>query len=312
MLPGLSARLSKIAEQKRLKKKLEQDIESVQAELGEKSAQFASLRTQLEKEKVDAERLERTSLTALFYSVLGSRAEQLEKERQDLLLAQLRYQQAQHQLEFLRGEENGLRAHLDQLSGVEAEYELLLAQKEGLLRQSNQAVARELIHFSEQIAQLSSEENEINEAITAGNAAFSGLERVIESLENAEGWGAWDLFGGGFLSTAIKHSHIDDAQEEVNNVQAMMSRFKRELADVRKSVDLQIDIGGFTSFADYFFDGLIIDWIVQSKIEDSLERSKEAKDIIAQAVRELENLRENTKSRIGDLQEKRAILIEQT
>ncbi|HLO13546.1 MAG TPA: hypothetical protein VK206_01865, partial [Anaerolineales bacterium] len=212
MLQELSSRLSKIAEQKRLKQKLEQDLLAVQAELQEKSAQFAFLTTQLEKEKVDVEKLERTSLTALFYSVLGSREEQLEKERQELLSAQLRYGQTKHQVEFLQQEENSLRGRLTQLSGIESEYELLIAEKEGLLRQSNQAVARELIQSSEQVAQLKSEVNEITEAITAGKDVLAGLERVISSLEDAEGWGTWDLLGGGLISTAMKHSGIDDAR----------------------------------------------------------------------------------------------------
>src|SRR5512138_1130567 len=105
MLQELSSRFSKVAEQKRLKKKLEQDVNTVRAELEEKSAQFALLTTQLEKEKIDVEKLERTSLTALFYSVLGSLDEQLEKERQELLSVQLRYRQIQHQVEFLQQEE---------------------------------------------------------------------------------------------------------------------------------------------------------------------------------------------------------------
>jgi len=40
----------------------------------------------------DLDKLERTSLTALFYSVLGNREEQVEKEREELLNAQLQYQ----------------------------------------------------------------------------------------------------------------------------------------------------------------------------------------------------------------------------
>lgn len=310
MLQELSARLSRIVEQKRLKQKLERDLQSVETELQEKSAQLASLSTQLEKEKVDVEKLERTSLTALFYSVLGSREEQLEKERQELLSAQLRYQQTKRQVEFLQQEQDSLRGRLAQLSGIESEYALLLAEKEGLLRQSNQAVARELIEFSEQIARATSEGNEIDEAIIAGNHVVAGLERVIESLENAEGWGTWDLLGGGLISTAIKHSRIDDARKDIQDVQAMMSRFKRELADVQKNVDLQIDIDEFTSFADFFFDGLIVDWIVQSKIADSLQRSKQAKDVIARAVKELEDLKISSENKIRNLQENRASLVE--
>ena len=38
------------------------------------------------------------------------------------------------------------------------------------------------------------------------------------------------------------------------------------------STDIDINISSFDTFADYFFDGFIFDWIVQSKINDSLDR----------------------------------------
>jgi hypothetical protein len=166
--------------------------------------------------------------------------------------------------------------------------------------------------LSEQITDLNSELKEVTEAAAAGSHVIAELEQVISSLESAEGWGLWDMFGGGLISTAIKHSRIDDARNQVNEVQTKISQFKRELADVQKNVDIQIDIGELASFADFFFDGLIVDWIVQSKIEDSLLRSKQAKDTIVRAVAELENLQKTTRSKVSDLQEQRARLIEDT
>jgi hypothetical protein len=310
MLQDLSARLSKTIEQKRLKEKLEQDVHAIETELRDKSARLESLGAQLDQEKVDVEKLERISLTALFYSVLGSREQQLEKERQELLSAQLLYQQTKYQVESLRQEQASLLQRLNKLTGIEPEYELLLSEKEQLLRQSNQTVAKELIALSEQIANLDTEIKEMTEAITAGIQVVSGLDQVIKSLESAENWGAWDIMGGGLISTAIKHSRIDDARSGVNDVQVKISQFKRELADVRKNVELQIDIGELASFADFFFDGLIVDWIVQSRIVDSLEQSKKAKNIIAQVVKELERLKEITQNQNYGLKEKRALLIE--
>lgn len=310
MLRDLSLRLSKAVESKGLKQRLEQDLRSVEAELQQKSAQFAALEAQLEKEKVDVEKLERTSLSALFYSVLGSREEQLEKERQELLSAQLRYRQIKRQVESLQQEQHSLRRRLGPLAGIESEYELLLAEKEVLLRGENQTVARELFELSEQMANLNAETKELTEAIAAGSDVLSSLGNVIESLENAKSWGTWDMLGGGMISTAIKHSKIDEARDAIHAVQPMMGRFQRELADVRENVDLQIDIGEFTSFADYFFDGLIVDWIVQSKIVESLERAKRAKDVVAQTVKQLDVHRVNVQNRHNNLQEKRALLIE--
>jgi chromosome segregation ATPase len=312
MLEELSARLTKILEQKRLKKKLEQDLLRVEEEFQDKSTRLESLSTQLEEEKVDVEKFERISLTALFYSVLGSREQQLEKERQELLSAQLLYQQTKHQVDFLLQDREYLLQQLNNLKDVDSEYESLLSEKEQLLRQSNKPVASELVGYSETIANLNSEVKEISEAIIAGNDVISGLEQVIESLGSAEGWGTWDMLGGGLISTAIKHSRIDDARMGVNDVQTKMSQFKRELADVRKNAELQIEIGELETFADFFFDNLIVDWVVQSKIVDSLEQSKQAKNVIGQAVDELENQKKNAQEKINDLQEKRAQLIERT
>jgi chromosome segregation ATPase len=258
------------------------------------------------------EKLEHTSLTALFYSVLGSREEQLEKERQELLSAQLRYQQTKNQVAFLEQERNHFLQQLERLSNAESAYELLLSEKEDLLRQSSQPAARDLLVLSEQIADLNSELKEISEATAAGIQAIAGLEQVIGSLESAGNWGVWDMLGGGLISTAIKHSRIDDARSGVHDVQENISRFKRELADVQKNLDLQIDIGELASFADFFFDGLIVDWIVQSRIEDSLARSKQARDAIAGALRELEDAQKATQDKVSDVQAQRARLIERT
>ena len=78
-----------------------------------------------------------------------------------------------------------------------------------------------------------------------------------------------------------------------------------QLVRERVRANLELD-----RFADFFFDGLIVDWIVQSKIVQSLEQSETAKDRIIVAVKELENLREITQNKIGDTEEKRAQLIE--
>jgi hypothetical protein len=69
--------------------------------------------------------------------------------------------------------------------------------------------------------------------------------------------------------------------------------------------------GEFDTFADYFFDGLIFDWIVQSKIDRSLERTIAARDACSRAVATLEDLSVDTQNRLGALQAQRAQIIEQ-
>ena len=47
--------------------------------------------------------------------------------------------------------------------------------------------------------------------------------------------------------------------------------------------DLNIDAGGFLSFADYFFDGFFVDWMVQDKIN-------RAKEQVSEAIRQVERV----------------------
>jgi hypothetical protein len=311
MNQDISTRLAKVVEQKILKAKLARDLDIVENEIREKTARLESLSSQLNKEKVDVEKLERLSLTGLFYSVLGSREQQLEVERQELLSAQLTYQRARHQIDFLLRDRDRLIERLDVLQDVDLVYDSLLSEKESLLNQSGSPVGAKLLKLTEQIAHLESDKKEVSQAITAGENVLSSLEKVIESLESAGNWGTWDMLGGGLVSTAIKHSRIDDARKYIHEVETKISLFKRELADVHEISGLQINITEFESFADYFFDNLITDWIVQSRIVESLSQSKSARIIIKNTLEELGVVKNEILSRISSLNEEKAQLIEQ-
>ena len=112
----------------------------------------------------------------------------------------------------------------------------------------------------------------LQEAASAGNSALSTANQVLSSLDSAEGWGTWDLFGGGLISDLAKHSHLDEAQGNIEHLQSQLRRFKTELADVKISADMQVNVDGFLRFADYFFDGLFADWAVLDKISQSKEQ----------------------------------------
>ena len=54
-------------------------------------------------------------------------------------------------------------------------------------------------------------------------------------------------------------------------------RLRRNCTSVLSYVDaIRIDIGGFLTFADFFFDGIIADWLVQSKIQEARRQVADA------------------------------------
>lgn len=113
------------------------------------------------------------------------------------------------------------------------------------------------------------QEREVREALAAGREALDYLNRARECLNSAGNWGLLDLFGGGLLSTFVKHSKMNDAEELIQQARSALQRFQRELMDVDNVAEFHIETGDFLSFADYFFDGFIADWLVQSRISDA-------------------------------------------
>lgn len=124
---------------------------------------------------------------------------------------------------------------------------------------------------------------EIDEAIRAGNKALISLRLAQEKLSSAKNWGILDILGGGLVTNMIKHSKINDASSYIKEAKDNLRIFQRELKDISDFTDLGIDIGSFLSFADFFFDGFIADYMVQTKISD-------AKDKIDEAIRKVESL----------------------
>ena len=119
-------------------------------------------------------------------------------------------------------------------------------------------------------------QKEIREALNAGQDALDSLKRAEECLSSAGSWGVWDMLGGGFLSTMIKHSRMDDAERELTYAKQALRRLQKELMDVDTISDFHIEVGDFLKFADYFFDGLVADWLVQSKIRDAQRQVADA------------------------------------
>lgn len=119
-------------------------------------------------------------------------------------------------------------------------------------------------------------EKEKREAADAGNRALRSLKAAQENLDSAKNWGIWDMLGGGFLSTMAKQSKMDRAKENLAKARSDLKNFSRELQDVNMACHLDIETGDFLSFADWFFDGFVVDWIVQDRINQASRQVEEA------------------------------------
>jgi DNA repair exonuclease SbcCD ATPase subunit len=307
----LNSQLTEARQAQRQRDKLRADLQRAQDDLSKERVRLAELQAITEQEDRDVRRLEGLSMTALFLTILGSKDEQLQKERQEYLSAHLKSQQAQHAVQALERDVERLKYDLDRLGDVDARLQALLKKKESLLAQAGDETARRLAQLSEQLGAAQSQLREVAEAISAGQAARQGISQVVADLQSAHGWGVWDLLGGDLLATAIKHSRIDDARQAVYAVQAALQRFQRELADVEQSAQFIIeDISTFETFADYFFDGLIADWVVQARIDRSLENARAAAQRLDGVLAQLDGRKNDLQNQINRLEQDKRSLVE--
>lgn len=249
----------------------------------------SGLVTILYEEQEDVERLSGGFLS-VYYAVIGKKEEMLEKERAEALKASMQYDAARAELERVQQEIDRLEWERKEYDDYEREYSKTLDEKLAFLRESS-AHAGRIVEMEEKIAYLDHQIGEIDEAECAGRRALSQMEKIEESLNSAEGWGTWDMLGGGMLSTMIKHGHLDDAQEGIKALEGLLNRFRTELADVTIQTDLRADVDGFLRFADWFFDGFFVDWMVLSRIQESKGSLNSVRRQVERVMEQLRSMR---------------------
>jgi len=278
--------------------KIDSMLKNLQGEQLSLERKVSELKDILDKEDFDVKKLEGNSLAGIFYSILGRLEEHVEKEQREALAAKLKYDQAARDLEDVKHEISKLYTERANFVDCERKYESLYAMKRDMLIKSDPEKAQNLLNLTEQLNNSKNTLKEIKEAISAGRNVISSLENAMSSLDSAGGWGVWDMLGGGLISDLAKHSHIDNAKYEAEQAQKLLRRFRSELADIRISDNIHIETGGFAKFADFFFDGLIADWFMQSKIQNSHESVSRVRSQVQSVLNKLSSLESQESSRI--------------
>ena len=291
--------LSELQRQAAMKPSLEVKLTELQHQRQTFESEVTTLRAAFRKEQADVERLEGRSLANYFYQVVGRLDEKLDQERQEAYAAKVKLDAAERELDGIEADLQSVKTQLSEASVAEAKYRQELEKKYAALKVSGTDTPEWILKAEQKIAAKEAQKEDLREAICAGRSARSAADSVISELKSAEGWNTWDMFGGGGIITHMaKHEHLDSAQDLVSDLQSKLRRFKTELADIRITANMQVNVDGFLRFADYFFDGLFADWAVGDKISQSISSVTDTK---RQIVRTLDKLREMEKATDGEI-----------
>ena len=267
------------------------DLYIQQNELEKKAADLKKI---MEDEQEDVDRLNRKSLTAFLYRASGKMGEKLSKEEEEAFAAAVKYDAAAKELQAV---EEDIAYYEKQASGLpdcKLQYERMLEAKKEEIKESGNIEAEKILEMERQIAAIENRRKEVREAIDAGERAHSIAEETLDGLKSAKNWGMVDLIGGGIMSDVIKYDKLKSVKDRTSALQMALRTFRTELADVSSQIEgpLQVEVGEFLHFADYFFDGIFTDWMVYDKIKVSQERAEQTYSQIQGILEQLRKMQE--------------------
>lgn len=293
-------------------KQLTAQMEELYRQRCERQARVEETARIFRKEQDDVDRLEKGGLQALLLALTGGREERLDRERREALAAKLQYDQARSDLDYLDNRLSDLIRERNSLICSPKKLEQLWQEKAGLVKAMGGCRADRLVAVERQLAALERRQKELNEAISAGEQAKRLLGQVQDDLDGARGFGTWDMLGGGLIATAAKHDRLDSAQSTIRATQRALCDFRAQLTDVDDIRVPDIRIGPFATFADYFFDDIFSDWLVQSGIKKAQDGVSEVHMKLTAALRTLKTAAQELETRRAPLAAERQELLDTT
>ncbi|MFT8317653.1 MAG: hypothetical protein ABF651_05190 [Sporolactobacillus sp.] len=283
----LQDELQKIKKRQSHKQKWEKQIAQLEDELNEARQRCLELKKELDKEEKDVVRVESLSVLSILLTLSGRKLEKIDKEKREALAAELEYEESSRTVRDLEAELPELRMKLADVAGADQDYEEWLARKLRWMNREKPEQADDLSSLMNQVAEQEAQIQEYEEAIAAGKDAEEALVQARAALSGAEDLSVWDMFGGGTITTMMKRDKMRDADDEIHQAQKALRRFNHELSDVSGELTLPAT-DDFLSFADYFFDGILTDWMVHRQIKESAEQVSQALEKLATILQTLE------------------------
>lgn len=272
-------------------KNVQSHLKSLLDQIKEAEDRLVTLDKAVEKQLKEFEELQQLSIKGLFYKVLGSKEEQLAKERQEYLKLNLEFKEAKESLELLEYEKRVIEKKVGDIEALKARLEALKTKREEEILLNQGPVQTALKKIYEKQDQIDFLHKEIAEAIQAGLRAEEDTRQVLMHLDNAIKWGQWDMMNSkSRYYDHMKHSAVDRAMDTAYRAKQNLRVFQQELSDIDDTdYDLHIDVAESGRFMDIFFDNLISDWIIQNKIKNVKSNVSAVYDKVRLILATLEN-----------------------
>lgn len=266
----LNKKLLAINKELNRKEKIQIHLNNLINLIQRKTLELQEVEQLVHKEVQDVLKLEKLSLFSTFQFILGNKQQQLEKERQEYLQAVLKRKGLMENIKALEKEKNVLGKSYMGLHDIEIEFEKLISEKAALLKANNN-YPPSLHRYNEKLASFDSRIRELKVTIRQGEKAKKELHKIIVNLGKIDNWG-FDNSKSSSSELVRYNKQIDRTHKHVYIANNFLQRYEEELLDLSDHFELEYrrEVQMLEKFLDQFIDCLITDWIVRSKLENSI------------------------------------------
>lgn len=220
-----------------------------------------------EKELEDVKRLEKLGLKSLFNKVIGNLNEQIEKERQEYLLAVMKHKSIQEEIELLEYEKELLIKRYKKPGQLNEDLNKLVKKKEFMLKSHDTKFSKELFKKESELGRYKLLEQKANRVKQKAEEAQKILNQILRELNDVMDW---PPSGKATLSSYAKKKYIDKARTKSVQAKVRLEEFIEISIKLYKEEPIKYDLSSFESFLDRFYNNLITDYVVKSQLERTI------------------------------------------
>lgn len=296
-MPHRAEELSLLQAQMVYKKRLDAVMQELKSQETALLAKVSRLEESMRMEQADLNRLEKGSLSAFFYHVIGRKDEIMDKERREAYAARVKYDAARRELDAIQEDILETEQDLQDLQDCEERYTKKLEEARLAMEADHSPAGEALLEKEQTLVYLENQEVELEEAIEAGTTALRTLSDVVSNINSAKDWSHLDILGGKFLLDFAKHEKLEETQTNIEQLQVQLQQFNKELSDVSIRGNLQVSIERMLKFSDLFLESLAADLTIHEKIQQSCKEADQTRDQILGVLRQLQTALEEVRHR---------------
>ena len=120
----------------------------------------------------------------------------------------------------------------------------------------------------------------IKETLEIGQVALEILKQAQIKLDSVKSWITIDGFGGSLLISIVKHSKIEETLQVLEEAKKNVRRFQLQLKTIELPMGVKKDVGIFVSFATFFLDGTVENYLIKERVGDVTEQLDDAVEMI--------------------------------